>query len=55
VPIDGDAAAGLVHGFHYAFAGSAIFLIAGLVVMLAMLRAHDVEGIEAEAATAAAL
>jgi EmrB/QacA subfamily drug resistance transporter len=55
VPIDGDAAAGLVHGFHYAFAGSAIFLIAGLVVMLAMLRAHDVKGIETEAAAAAVL
>jgi hypothetical protein len=54
-PIDGDAAAGLVNGFHYAFAGSAIFLLAGLVVMLAMLRARHVERIEAEAATAAAL
>jgi predicted MFS family arabinose efflux permease len=44
----GDKAS-LVHGFHYAFAGAAVFVLAGLVTMLAMLRKRHVARIEAEA------
>ena len=43
--------AALVEGFHVAFAGGAIFILAGLVALLALLRRRHVEGIEAEAAT----
>jgi hypothetical protein len=39
----------LVHGFHWAYAGAAVFVLAALVVMLARLRAKDVARIEAEA------
>jgi predicted MFS family arabinose efflux permease len=46
--------AALVHGFHYAFAGSAVFLIAALVTLGTMLRSHHVEGIEGEAVTVSA-
>ena len=42
-------AAALVHGFHYAYAGAAVFVLAALVVMLVRLRARDVARIEAEA------
>jgi EmrB/QacA subfamily drug resistance transporter len=45
----------LVHGFHWAFAGAAVFLGVALVVMLSMLRARDVARIEAEAAGEPAL
>jgi EmrB/QacA subfamily drug resistance transporter len=45
----GGAKSALVHGFHYAFAGAAVFVIGGLVVMLALLRKRDVARIEAEA------
>jgi|SRR4051794_8888855 EmrB/QacA subfamily drug resistance transporter len=51
----GGAAAGaeaLVHGFRWAFAGSAVFLAIGLVAFVALLRRRHVERIEAEAATA---
>jgi EmrB/QacA subfamily drug resistance transporter len=41
--------AALVHGFHYAFAGAAVFVTGALVVMLALLRKRDVARIEAEA------
>jgi hypothetical protein len=51
-PVEGNVAAGLVHGFHYAFAGSSVFLLAGLVALVAMLRRSDVERIEAETAPA---
>jgi hypothetical protein len=44
---DNDAA--LVHGFHYAFAGGVVFILAALTVMLTRLRARDVARIEAEA------
>jgi EmrB/QacA subfamily drug resistance transporter len=44
--------AGLVHGFHWAFAGSAVFLAGGLVVLVGMLRRRDVERIQAAAETA---
>jgi EmrB/QacA subfamily drug resistance transporter len=43
--------AALVQGFHVAFAGGAIFVLLGLVALLALLRRHHVERIEAEAAT----
>ncbi len=48
-------AAALVHGFHYAYAGAAVFVLAALAVMLTRLRARDVERIEAEAASKPAL
>ena len=44
-----------VHGFHWAFAGSALFVLAGLGVMLALLRQRHVARIEAEAQTAPAM
>jgi EmrB/QacA subfamily drug resistance transporter len=43
----GAAAAALVHGFHYAFAGAAVFVAGGLVGMLALLRKHHVAQIQA--------
>ncbi len=49
----GGSKAALAHGFHYAFAGAAIFVIAALVVLLALLRKRDVVHIEAEASQAA--
>ena len=51
----GGAEAGaeaLVHGFRWAFAGSAVFLAVGLVAFVVLLRRRHVERIEAEAATA---
>jgi predicted MFS family arabinose efflux permease len=44
--------AGLVHGFHWAFAGSAAFLLGGLLVLIGLLRRRDVERIQAAAQTA---
>jgi EmrB/QacA subfamily drug resistance transporter len=44
-----DDAQALVTGFHWAFAGGALFVLVGLGVMLAMLRGHHVARIEAEA------
>jgi EmrB/QacA subfamily drug resistance transporter len=44
-----DSPAQLVRGFHWAFAGSAAFLLAGLVAFAAMLRQRDVARIEQEA------
>jgi EmrB/QacA subfamily drug resistance transporter len=41
--------AALVKGFHWAFGGGAVFTLAGLVAMLALLRRRDVARIEAEA------
>jgi EmrB/QacA subfamily drug resistance transporter len=41
--------AALVHGFHYAYAGAAVFVLVALTVMLVRLRASDVARIEAEA------
>jgi EmrB/QacA subfamily drug resistance transporter len=38
----------LVGGFHWAFFGTVLFVGVGLVVLLAMLRARHVEGIQAE-------
>jgi EmrB/QacA subfamily drug resistance transporter len=52
--LGGSSADALVGGFHYAFAGTVLFVAAGLALLLALLRAHHVEGIEAEAATAGA-
>jgi EmrB/QacA subfamily drug resistance transporter len=45
----------LVHGFHWAFAGSALFVLAGLGVMLGLLRQRHVARIEAEAQAAPAM
>jgi len=50
----GSEAAKLVHGFHYAFAGSAVFILAALASLLILLRRDDVAQIEAEAVTSAA-
>jgi EmrB/QacA subfamily drug resistance transporter len=40
----------LVHGFHYAFAGSALFVLGGLGALLLMLRQRHVAAIEEEVA-----
>jgi len=50
----GGSPAALVHGFHYAFAGAAAFVVAALVVMVALLRKEHVERIESEAVAAPA-
>jgi EmrB/QacA subfamily drug resistance transporter len=50
--LGGTGSAALVGGFHYAFAGGVLFVAAGLVALVGMLRSHHVEGIEAEAAPA---
>jgi EmrB/QacA subfamily drug resistance transporter len=52
---DSTQKASLVHGFHWAFAGSAVFLIAALVVLSVLLRRRDVERIQAAAQPAPAL
>jgi hypothetical protein len=41
-----DTPAQLVHGFHWAFAGSSIFVLAALVAVVTMLRQRDVAQIE---------
>ena len=46
--------AALVTGFHWAFAGAALFVVGGLATMLVLLRRRHVERIEAEAAPAPA-
>jgi MFS family permease len=48
----GSDKAALVHGFHWAFAGGAGFVLAGLVVLLLLLRRRDVERIQAAAVQA---
>jgi EmrB/QacA subfamily drug resistance transporter len=40
----------LVEGFHWAFAGAAVFVLASLVVFVVLLRKKDVESIRASAA-----
>ncbi|MCW2977171.1 MAG: drug resistance transporter, EmrB/QacA subfamily [Actinomycetia bacterium] len=45
----GNSPAQLVRGFHWAFAGSAVFVLAGLVALVTMLRQRDVARIEAQA------
>jgi len=50
--LGGKGSAALVGGFHYAFAGTVVLVLVGLVAMVAMLRAKHVERIEAEAAPA---
>jgi EmrB/QacA subfamily drug resistance transporter len=45
----------VVHGWHYAFAGAAVFVAASLVVFLALLRKRHVARIEAEVETEPAL
>jgi EmrB/QacA subfamily drug resistance transporter len=51
----GTKSEALVHGFHWAFAGSALFVLAGLGVMLGLLRQRHVARIEAEAQAAPAM
>jgi len=51
----GGSPAQLVHGFHYAFAGAAGFVLVALGVMVAMLRKHHVARIESEATEAVAV
>ena len=43
------SAEALVEGFHWAFGGGVVFILGGLVVLLALLRRRPVERIEAEA------
>jgi MFS family permease len=38
----------LVHGFHWAFAGAAVFVVVSLVALLALLRPRDVATVTAE-------
>jgi EmrB/QacA subfamily drug resistance transporter len=52
--LGGSGSSALVGGFHYAFAGSVLFVVAGFAALVTMLRARHVEGIEAEAAPAGA-
>jgi predicted MFS family arabinose efflux permease len=47
--LGGSGSAALVGGFHYAFAGTVVFVLVGLVVMTTMLRAKHVARIQAEA------
>ncbi|HET7044781.1 MAG TPA: MFS transporter [Gaiellaceae bacterium] len=49
-PAGGDSSKALVEGFHWAFAGGALFVLAGLVLMLALLRKRHVALIETMAA-----
>jgi len=48
----GGGKAQLVSGFHWAFAGGAVFVAVALVAMVAMLRKRHVAGIEVEASSA---
>jgi EmrB/QacA subfamily drug resistance transporter len=52
---NGEEAAALVRGFHWAFAGGALFVLGGLGLMLALLRQRHVARIEAEAQPSAAM
>jgi EmrB/QacA subfamily drug resistance transporter len=45
----GTHKASLVHGFHWAFAGGAGFVLAALVLLIVLLRRRDVERIQAAA------
>jgi EmrB/QacA subfamily drug resistance transporter len=47
----GSSSAALVHGFHYAFAGAAVFVGLSLVAFVALLRKRDVAKIEADIET----
>jgi EmrB/QacA subfamily drug resistance transporter len=49
---DEKAKADLVQGFHWAFSGAAVFIVASLALLVALLRRRDVERIQSEAATA---
>jgi EmrB/QacA subfamily drug resistance transporter len=52
---DGPEAEALVRGFHWAFAGGALFVLGGLALMLGLLRQRHVARIEAEAQAAPAM
>jgi hypothetical protein len=43
----GVGKAALVSGFHWAFAGGAVFVLAGLIVLVVLLRPQDVARIQA--------
>src|SRR4051794_25653329 len=47
--VGGEGSDALVHGFHYAFAGGALFVMVGLVLLVGLLRREHVARIEAEA------
>jgi EmrB/QacA subfamily drug resistance transporter len=51
----GTSPAALVHGFHYAFVGAAVFVGLSLVVFVALLRKRHVARIEADVETEPAL
>jgi EmrB/QacA subfamily drug resistance transporter len=51
----GETSAQLVHGFHWAFAGSAAFVLAALIALGALLRRGDLERIEAPESEPAAI
>jgi MFS family permease len=53
--LGGSGSKALVGGFHYAFAGTVLFVLIGLVAMLALLRREHVRGIEASAEDAVAI
>jgi len=52
-PRNPDSLPSIVHGWHYAFGGAAIFVALSLVVMVSLLRKHHVAQIQAEAASPA--
>jgi EmrB/QacA subfamily drug resistance transporter len=48
---DPSSLGSIVHGWHYAFAGAAVFVTLSLIALVALLRKRDVERIESEART----
>ena len=52
---DKNSVADAVHGYHYAFAGAAVFVALSLLVMILLLRKHHVAQIQAEAAEGGAI
>jgi EmrB/QacA subfamily drug resistance transporter len=47
-PSPADQGEALVTGFHWAFAGSSLFFIAGIAVMVALLKQRDLETVDVE-------
>jgi hypothetical protein len=52
-PSPADRASALVDGFHVAFTGGAFLLLAGLVVLLVLVRRRDVANVNPEVAPVA--
>jgi MFS family permease len=48
---DPNSLSSVVHGWHYAFAGAAVFVTLSLIALVTLLRKRDVARIEAEART----